>query len=379
MTEIQIVCQNCGAKYRLPASFHSDKAKCKGCGAAIDVAAQRGAAAVPTAAAAPAEPAKAKPAAAKAKPAESKEKEAGTLHRAAPHGTHGTSSRRAHAGKDKDGDEGKGHGHRRHGHEKPAKKGMSPMLIGGSLGGIALIVVVLIFLFGGGDDPANTGNVANASGAGANPAAAGNAVTPKVETPPVASADAAKTPDAVGTGDGAAKPADAAAEKPPEKPAVKPAAKAAEAEILTKADVFDPKTLEPLAYPETIPQARRDELEAMIGEIDGTGRKAAIRAKDQLTEIGWASLFGLVNKLRTFDYTTPEGTRDAFEINQLLTAICDGTNTGFKPAAGDELPLKDMNHNALTVKAWQRFVRQYPDDESFKAFKKKKDAKRKDG
>ena len=35
------VCDNCGAKYRLPASFSGDKAKCKQCGSVIDVAAQK--------------------------------------------------------------------------------------------------------------------------------------------------------------------------------------------------------------------------------------------------------------------------------------------------------------------------------------------------
>ena len=38
---IPIVCANCGAKYRLPETFKSDRAKCKACGASIDVASQR--------------------------------------------------------------------------------------------------------------------------------------------------------------------------------------------------------------------------------------------------------------------------------------------------------------------------------------------------
>jgi hypothetical protein len=36
-----IQCANCGAQYRLPETFRADKAKCKKCGAQIDVAAQR--------------------------------------------------------------------------------------------------------------------------------------------------------------------------------------------------------------------------------------------------------------------------------------------------------------------------------------------------
>ncbi|MCA8973105.1 MAG: TIGR00266 family protein, partial [Planctomycetes bacterium] len=62
MSTIQITCDNCGAKYKLPESFSSPKAKCQKCGSVIDVASQRDVAEeAPTAAAAAAA---AKPAAA---------------------------------------------------------------------------------------------------------------------------------------------------------------------------------------------------------------------------------------------------------------------------------------------------------------------------
>ena len=41
MTAIPITCDNCGAKYRLPATFAGATATCQKCGSAIDVAAQR--------------------------------------------------------------------------------------------------------------------------------------------------------------------------------------------------------------------------------------------------------------------------------------------------------------------------------------------------
>ena|SRR5204863_3929321 len=52
MTAIPIVCDNCGAKYKLPETFSGPQAKCQKCGSAIDVARQRGGAAdaVPAAA-----------------------------------------------------------------------------------------------------------------------------------------------------------------------------------------------------------------------------------------------------------------------------------------------------------------------------------------
>ena len=71
MTELQITCDNCGAKYKLPATFTGSQAKCQKCGSVIDVQKQRAAATGSTAAAAP------KPAAA-ARPAIDRSKQAPT-------------------------------------------------------------------------------------------------------------------------------------------------------------------------------------------------------------------------------------------------------------------------------------------------------------
>jgi len=44
MTVLQITCDNCGAKYKLPESFTGAQAKCQKCQSIIDVARQRAAA-----------------------------------------------------------------------------------------------------------------------------------------------------------------------------------------------------------------------------------------------------------------------------------------------------------------------------------------------
>ncbi|HZN37702.1 MAG TPA: hypothetical protein VFD82_02805 [Planctomycetota bacterium] len=47
MTAIQIHCDNCGAKYRLPENFTGTQSKCQKCGSVIDVAKQRASADTP--------------------------------------------------------------------------------------------------------------------------------------------------------------------------------------------------------------------------------------------------------------------------------------------------------------------------------------------
>lgn len=42
MTSLTIVCDNCGAKYKLPEAYDKAQAKCTKCGSAIAVDAQRG-------------------------------------------------------------------------------------------------------------------------------------------------------------------------------------------------------------------------------------------------------------------------------------------------------------------------------------------------
>lgn len=358
MSVIKIVCQNCGAKYQLPESFHADKAKCKACGTAIDVAVQRDAAAAPAAAPStqPAR-AKAKPATAKAKPAEAR---AAAEPRRAKAAGSSPRSRRARGGDDADPESG-GERRGRRSERRPSKKGMSPGLIGGILGGIAVLVVGGIFLFGGGKDEVDPDTQTDVAGAGkttdpkSDPAAQGT----EPETP---KPDAGTPVDVAGTDQ--PDPKEAVQPKPPADTPKKDA-------LESTADVFDPSTLEALSYPDEIAQEKRDEVESLLDEaIDGG--LSGTRAKRALEAIGFPALFGIVNRLRTFEYTTHDGLMSAWEFNRLLETITQGTNAGFR-LPNDEPSLEDMDWNAQTVKAWQRFLGGYTTEESFKAFLKKKD------
>jgi len=132
---LQIVCDNCGAKYRLPESFQNATAKCKQCGSQIDVASQRKASALPVgASAAPAIAAGARPA--QQRRAEPERPAMRTAKVARP-------DRQARRGSGRD--------------QGDAQKGSSklPFVLAG-VGLLAVVIVVILMMNqGGGKNPAN--------------------------------------------------------------------------------------------------------------------------------------------------------------------------------------------------------------------------------
>ncbi|MFO1052266.1 MAG: hypothetical protein U1F36_08635 [Planctomycetota bacterium] len=373
MSVLQIVCQNCGAKYKLPESFQADKAKCKECGTAIDVAAQRkSGAAAPAAVAAPTKTA---PATAKARPAEARPAAPAETRTRRSEST-GTSTRpsRGERGRKEDGGaEGGSHRRGKHG-DAEKKKGPSPALIGGGLVVVAAIVIGLIFMLkGSGEDTTKQDTASNnaaAKPADAKPGASNDKVS---GTPTDAAAD--QKPAEAKPAD--TKPADP--KSPESKPAdPKPAAPKTEPKtgpkITSIEQVFDPKTLEELAYPEEITKEVRDEINSLVPDIDGSATISARKAKTRLEELGYPSLFGLANQLRTFDYKTREGTMNAYELNRLMEVIAKGTNASFKPPQEEELSYDQMDWNAKTVKTWQTFLHQLNTKEKYEAYLKQKEA-----
>src|SRR5262245_7018285 len=133
MTAIQITCDNCGAKYRLPENFTGSQSKCQKCGSVIDVARQRANADSP-AGATPA--AAARPASA-ARLAVDRSKEAPRPIERRPTRTETPPRATSTAG---EGDRSRS---RRGRGERQAKKGSKmPFVIGGVL--LAIIVVVVL-------------------------------------------------------------------------------------------------------------------------------------------------------------------------------------------------------------------------------------------
>ena len=134
MTALQIHCDNCGAKYRLPENFTGAQSKCQKCGSVIDVAKQRASADAPagTMPAAAARPASA------ARLAVDRSKEAPKPVERRPTRTETSSRAASTAG---DGDRrrsGRGRG------ERPAKKGSAMKFVIGGVGLLAIIVVVVL-------------------------------------------------------------------------------------------------------------------------------------------------------------------------------------------------------------------------------------------
>jgi hypothetical protein len=389
---VPIVCANCGAKYKLPADFKSATAKCKGCGATIDVASQLKAAAAPAASkpvSAPApssRPASRPVAASKAvdKPAASD---------AAARGARGTRER---SGASSSGRRGASRASRRGAGDDEAapKKGGKGVLIGSAVGVVALGVVGFFVFGGGGSTPAPaTTPVAAAPDAGSKvPTAADAAATKMDEAQLAAKAEAdALAKELSGEGAGDKKAAtdssdpEAAASKPAEskKPAKKPAkkdpdAKPEEKKPLTADEVFDSRTLPPLEFNADVEQSVRDEITSLCDDLRNGGM-AGRKAKKRLEELGHPAMVGVINAYAAIDFKNPDQAMYAFEMNKLLTnAFGAGTiSVNFKPTqAGEPIPLETADWNAKTVNAWRRFWDMHKDKEVWeRMLKKRKEGK----
>ena len=141
MTAVQITCDNCGAKYKLPESFAGTQAKCQKCGSAIDVARQR---ASPDEAATGARPAAA------ARPAIDRSKLAPPKHheRSTPTGR-GSKSAKPGSTSAKPGSTSAKPGSSRDRRERTQKKSNATPLLLGGVGLAAVIVVVVLMMKGG--------------------------------------------------------------------------------------------------------------------------------------------------------------------------------------------------------------------------------------
>ena len=369
MSVLQIVCQNCGAKYKLPESFQGDKAKCKACGAVIDVAAQRGGG---SGTASPSKPAELKPAGAKpaaARPSRTASSGRSTSSERSPSSARGAAEKSAGAGSSRrsaGASGGRAAGGRRGAAEAaPKKKGNPALLIGGI---VVVVAVVVAVLMSGGDDPKPAEQAQTAQGTTASTGSNAGTTPAAAQSTPAENTDTGGGTNPVATTPAAEKPAtEEAAQTPePKKPEpAKPAPSPAKTEITTRADVFDPKSLDALEYPAEVSSETQASIsEALLDLADGG--VAGIRAKRRLEEIGWPAIFGIINYLRTLDYFDSDASMTAYELNRLLEAMAVGINVGYRPPQiGEEQSLEDVDWNAKTVKAWIRLPTKYPTAEDF--------------
>ncbi|GAB4161143.1 MAG: hypothetical protein Fur0037_27850 [Planctomycetota bacterium] len=355
MAQLQIVCDNCGAKYRLPETFTGPRAKCKQCQGVIDVASQREAAAgIGAGAAGTTEPA--------ARPAAARPARAAGAEKTAPQRASESSARRSRRGGDEDG--------ARRGRGQPEKNNT----------GILIASAVLLVAIAGGaiwwltrPQSSSTETASNSpteakgskealSAADANASKAGaKQGQPKADAPLSEQEMRRMIGDA---GSGTGQPAKTAQPAAAANPASEPAK-------LTLDKVFDPKTLTPVPWPDAVPEAQRTHIVELIDQVQGGG-KPGISAKEELVKIGWASFAGIVNRLREIDYKDSEQSMLAFELNKILETITISLNTGFKVVnLGEEVAPEVADHNARTAKAWQGLMKRFPTPESLEEHRKK--------
>lgn len=384
MTVLQITCDNCGAKYKLPETFDKPQAKCQKCGSVIDVARQRAATANPTTPSA-AKPAAAKPAAA-ARPAQDRSKPERAAPAAASAAARSTRSAKA---KD-DGEAGGGRrGSRERGEPKEKKGNMLPLL--GLAAGLLVVVVVIAVMLKGDEpkkDQAASKDAAKTPAATAQtPAApapaAGTPATPPANTPPAKPADAA------------AKPNDAPAAAPtPPAPAPTPRASEPVDDTPKVRDpnkpwenmrnppqgmdqVSDAKSFSEVAWPDSIDAATKaavQELAATAKESGGPGMRATNKLKT--AEFEFPALFAIVEQLRLLDYRNNDDAMLGLALNKVLEEILFDMNTRYAAVTYDEAisPAK-AEWNTQTVKAWIGLLGRYPDAETFRKERSARKAK----
>jgi hypothetical protein len=386
MTVLQITCDNCGAKYKLPETFKGAQAKCQKCGSVIDVAAQR-------AAAGGSAPAAEKPAAA-AKPAVDRSKvapaSARSTAKAADEKPARSGARSRRGQKDEGGDEGGASGRR----DRNQKKDQTPMILGG-VGVLVLVVVGVIFLTKGGDKPAGAPETSTAAqksadtpptnAAASNPAPEKPAEQPAASTPSKPAEQPAATPAAPPQ----ATPSQAVATPAPSQPAAgepTPAASSSEPpapEIPGQkkepwenmrnppSSMADVKRASErygnVPWPAVATDAKKAELLGIVADIDPEGGQPTIRAKRKLAEEGYLGFFAIVEKLRGLDYTQVNEARLGFELNKVIEEITNGLNARYAPVgAGETLTPAKAEWNTRTVEAWLRVLAGFPDEESFR-------------
>jgi hypothetical protein len=391
MTRAQIVCANCGARFQLPENFNKDRAKCSKCGAVIDVAAQRAApveagpaAAVRPAAAATHQPrSPGRPQAARAPAAGHRQERPGESRTASPR-------------------------ERRHAPPVVEEKKGKGLVIGLSIGAVAVLGGVLAFALGGGDEPKpgeGSGQTPVANAPASNDSGKPASGAPVVAPDPKESSlrDQQKPVEAVSRDAGTLaaatappepkpaaqdpKPATQAPPKPSETPATKPtdarpaAAKAPGKRLITSPDqVYNPKKeLAALEYPADTTDAERKEMAELMATMRSDSGGPGARAGRKLQAHGHKALFAITNTLRELDYLKVSDNAFAYTLNQKLQDMLIVVNAGFKAVNIEEgketMDLQTADFNAQTVLVWHSNLYRWDTKEKYEAWVKEKKAR----
>lgn len=391
MTVRTVACANCGARYRIPESFQGAKARCKACGAAIEIANSI----VPDA-----PPAAAKPATERPAPKASEQKAvvkpaAKPAARAAAKPTRSASAAKSRTATSRgkattaanDGDEGDaprragarstagragarasaGAARARRGEDSEAAKSKAPLFAGIGIG-VAVLGVAAYFLMSGKGDEQGTKKDNQAV-----------VEAPKNEegSPATSTKDAAKAEEAVAKKDAAsAKDAKEASAKTDADAGAKESAKADAAAEASKKDApkavaekgeakkpeaivtpFDARTeLSDLDFPADVDEATAKEFAELAKtavEDDSLHGQRALRSLKEKPRLAFVAL---ANALRVVDYTSTEQAEIAFSVHKAIEEMLEGQNFPFKvTAAGEDVKPADAYWNAKCVRLMQDF------------------------
>src|SRR5262245_46779517 len=130
-------------------------------------------------------------------------------------------------------------------------------------------------------------------------------------------------------------------------------------QVKSRDDVMDvKKQTQPLELPASITDADKTKMAELLQKAKEAGGGAATgRALKQLEKMGHPAIFFLVNALREVDYKNVDESMFAMQINQTLTNITMGVNTGFVPPdLGEPMDPRKAQWNARTVREWQKDV-----------------------
>lgn len=122
--------------------------------------------------------------------------------------------------------------------------------------------------------------------------------------------------------------------------------------IQRREDVFDPKTLPQLEWPDSVAAADRKQVEELLADLRGGGMPG-VRARTRLEKLAYPAFVGCIRALRDVDYLSEDDSFFAWDLNRILDDMLYGLNAGFARVRIDEdLDLSQADWNAKTVQAW---------------------------
>jgi hypothetical protein len=144
--------------------------------------------------------------------------------------------------------------------------------------------------------------------------------------------------------------------------------------------VTDVKTsTKPVEYPASITEEQKTKMNELLQRAkDGGGGARTGRALRDLEKMGFPALVFLVNQLREINYKDPTDAMFGMQLNNTLTSITMGVNTGYVAVdIGEEMDPRKAQWNAQTVAQWIGGVeKQWPTQEKFDEFIAKRKLKK---